>query len=79
MAGKLLKTGNYTDADIREYCVDTIDEVRYLPTTTTKGTGIFAGRPGFEHRIPMGSTCIVGNGDSDVLVYMLFSNGWKPL
>lgn len=79
MAGKLLKIGNECNTDIREYCVDVVEEIQYLPTTTSPGTGDFANNVEFKSRIPMGSTCIVGNGDEDVLVYMLFSNGWKQM
>ena len=79
MAGKLLQIGNNYNADIRQYCVDTVEEIQLLPTTTSPGTGDFANNAEFKCVIPMGSTCIVGNGDEDVLVFMLFSDGWKEM
>ena len=64
---------------ICEFCVDTVDEVSLLPTTTSRGTGKFADDASFKLYAPIGSTCIVGNGDEDVLIFMLFSNGWKQM
>lgn len=28
---------------------------------------------------PFGSTCVVGNKDGELILYMLFSFGWKKL
>ena len=50
-----------------------------VPTTTSRGTGKFADDASFKLYAPIGSTCIVGNGTNEVLVYMLFSNGWKQM
>lgn len=79
MAGTLLRMGDRANTNICEFVVDTVDEVSLLPTTTTKGKGKFERDVHFNFCPPIGSTCIVGNGDSDLLVYMLFSNGWKQL
>lgn len=79
MAGTLLRIGDNPNINICEFCVDTVDEIQYLPTTTTKASGYFASNPNFDMYPPIGSTCIVGNGDGDLLVYMLFSNGWKEI
>lgn len=75
----LLRIGDRPNINICEFCVDTVDEVQLLPTTTKKASGKFANDVHFKMYPPMGSTCIVGNGDEDVIVYMLFSNGWKPM
>lgn len=77
MPGTLLRVGDRPNTNICEFCVDTVDEIQYLPTTNSKGTGDFKRIADFNMYAPIGSTCIVGNGDADVLVYMLFSNGWK--
>lgn len=79
MAGMLLRIGDRPNTNICEFCVDTVDEVELLPTTTERGKEKFANDTSFKFSVPLGSTCIVGNGDDDVLVYMLFSNGWKKL
>lgn len=79
MAGMLLKVGDSVNTNICEFCVDTVDEVSLLPTTTKSATGKFANNPNFSMNPPIGSTCIVGNGDGDLLVYMLFTNGWKEI
>ena len=42
MAGMLLRVGDRPNTNICEFCVDTIDEVELLPTTTTKAKGKFA-------------------------------------
>lgn len=79
MAGILMRMGDRPNINICEYAVDTIEEVELLPTTTTIGVGKFSEDASFKFRPPIGSTCIVGNGDEELLVYMLFSNGWKKL
>lgn len=80
MAGMLLRIGDsHNVKNICEFCVDTADEVALLPTTTEHGKGKFADDPSFDLCVPIGSTCIVGNGNDGVLVYMLFSDGWKQL
>lgn len=79
MAGTLLRIGDRPNTNICEFCVDTIDEVSLLPTTTSRGTGKFADDASFKLYAPMGSVCVVGNGTDEVLVYMLFSNGWKQM
>ena len=79
MAGTLLRIGDRPNTNICEFCVDTVDEVQLLPTTTKKATGKFANDANFKMNPPIGSTCIVGNGTDEVLVYMLFSNGWKQM
>lgn len=79
MAGILLRQGDVPNRNICEFCVDTIDEIQYLPTTTSKASGNFLGLSDFGVRPPIGSTCIVGNGENELLVYMLFSSGWKQI
>lgn len=79
MSGMLLRMGDRPNTNICEYVVDTVEEVDLLPTTTTYASGKFANEICFKTKPPIGSTCIVGNGDSELLVYMLFSNGWKKL
>lgn len=79
MAGSTIRISGQNNSDICEFVVDTIEEIKNLPTTTKKGTGDFEGVPGFGYIVPIGSTCIVGNGDDDILIYMLFSNGWKQI
>ena len=79
MAGTLLRIGDRPNTNICEFCVDTVDEVELLPTTTKKASGKFADDANIKMHPPIGSTCIVGNGTEEVLVYMLFSNGWKQM
>lgn len=79
MAGNLLKKGDYNNTNVCEYIVDTVDEIQLLPTTTSAASGKFADDVNFKVQPPIGSTCIVGNGDNEMLVYMLFSSGWKQI
>lgn len=79
MAGTLLYVGDKPNVNIMRFIVDSEDDIKYLPTTTSKGTGKFSHDSNFNMYAPMGSECIVGNGDSEILVYMLFSQGWKKL
>lgn len=79
MAGTLLRIGDRPNTNICEFCVDTVDEIQLLPTTTKKASGKFSDNANFKMYPPIGSTCIVGNGTDEVLVYMLFSNGWKQM
>ena len=79
MAGSLLSTNGLRNENTREFVVETVEEIQYLPTITEKGSGPFKNKPGFNSCAPIGSTCIVGNGGADILVYMLFSNGWKEI
>ena len=44
MAGTLLRIGDRPNTNICEFCVDTIDEVSLLPTTTSRGTGKYSRR-----------------------------------
>lgn len=76
MAGILLRYGDKANVNVAEFACDTVAEVNNLPTTTQKGTGIFSQ---YQHTVPMGSTCIVGNQGEGVLVYMLFGFGWKNM
>lgn len=57
-----------------EFTCDKVSEVADLPTTEHGGKGNFAS---FKQTVPMGSTCIVGNEGGDLLVYKLFTFGWK--
>ena len=79
MAGTLLRIGDRPNTNICEFCVDTVDEIQLLPTTNKNASGRFENDACFKMNPPIGSTCIVGNGEADVLVYMLFSNGWKQM
>lgn len=79
MAGTLLRQGDKPNINICEFCVDAIDEVSLLPTTTSKGTGKFSSIADFNLYAPIGSTCIVGNEGDDLLIFMLFSFGWKQV
>ncbi len=74
MAGVLIRYANQ-ETGTSEFAVDTVGEVEYLPTTTAAGTGIFER----YDKVKLGSTCIVGNGSDDLLVYMLFTSGWKQI
>lgn len=79
MSGILLRVGDRPNTNICEFCVDTVDEIQLLPTTTKKASGKFADDANFKMNPPIGSTCVVGNGDDALLVFMLFSNGWKQI
>lgn len=79
MAGNLMRKGQQYSTAVCEYAVDSVDEIEYLPTTTKRATGQFADDPRFSSCPPIGSICIVGNEGGDLLVYMLFSFGWKAL
>lgn len=77
MAGMCIRYGDRANVGIMEFCCDTANEcVNEAPTTTRKGTGAFEA---YQQYAPIGSTCIVGNEGGKLLVYMLFSFGWKPL
>lgn len=75
MSGILLKIGENSNTSIMEFAVDREDEIALLPTTEKSGSGIF----NRNKYAPIGSTCIVGNEGGDLLLYMLFSFGWKKL
>lgn len=79
MAGMLLRMGDKPNVNIMEFVVDSESEIQYLPTTTNKGSGVFENNPSFNFTAPIGSSCIVGNDGGDLLVYMLFSFGWKKI
>ena len=79
MAGNLIKYADRPNSNVAEYCVDTIDELALLPTTTTKARGKFANDVNFKAKPAIGSTCIVGNSEGDILYYILFSDGWKQM
>ena len=77
MAGVAMKYGDRANIGFFEFVCDTVDEcVNDAPTTTRKGKGVFEA---YQQYAPIGSTCIVGNPDGDVKVYMLFSFGWKEI
>ena len=79
MAGMLLRMGDKPNVNIMEFVVDSESEIQYPPTTTNKGSGVFENNPNFNFIAPIGSSCIVGNDGGDLLVYMLFSFGWKKI
>lgn len=70
------KFGNSANIPICEFVADSVDELLSdAPTTKKKGTGKFSE---FNHYAPIGSTAIVNNSGS-IVVYMLFSDGWKEM
>ncbi len=76
MAGVRNFYGNSPDAPISIFCVDTVEEVKCLPTTKVKGTGLLSH---MDYTANQGSICEVGNESGTLLVYKLFSFGWKEL
>lgn len=64
------------NAKLMEFVCDTEDEIRDLPTTTEMGKGSFIE---FTHTAPIGSVAVVGNDGGELLVYELFSFGWKKI
>ena len=76
MAGICLRYEDRANIELMEFACDTIDEVDDAPTTTRGGIGSFEKYP---NPAPIGSTLIVGNDGGEMLVYMLFSSGWKQL
>ena len=76
MAGVCTHNGDRANVGIMQFCCDSIDEVQDLPTTSEFGKGVFEN---YRQCAPLGSTCIVGNEGGKLLVYMLFSFGWKAL
>lgn len=77
MAGLCIRYGDRPNVGLMEFACDYESEVADLPTMTEKGKGVFAD---YKQYAPLGSTCLVGNGmDGELLVYMLFSFGWKKL
>jgi len=76
MAVLCSKFGEKMNATIMEFVLDTEDEIQYLPTTEKQGTGEFEQ---FNHVAPIGSIAVVGNDGGDLLIYELFSFGWKKL
>ena len=70
------KFGGSSNIALCEFVADSVDEwLSDAPTTKRKGQNNFSD---FDHFAPIGSTATV-NSDSGVLVYMLFSEGWKQL
>jgi hypothetical protein len=76
MAGVCLRYEDKADLNLMEFACDTVDEVDDAPTTTRCGIGCFER---YREPAPMGSTLLVGNDGGELLVYMLFSSGWKQL
>lgn len=76
MAGLCTYFAGRANTSIMEFVCDEISEVQDLPTTTNHGKGAFEN---YKQTAPIGSTCIVGNNGGKLLVYMLFSFGWKAL
>lgn len=76
MAGICTHYGDRANIGIMQFCCDEINEVQDLPTTSEFGKGVFKN---YRQCAPLGSTCIVGNEGGKLLVYMLFSFGWKAL
>ena len=71
------KFGEHMNVTICELVCDTVDELlNDAPTTTKKGTGGFEH---FDHTIPIGSIATVGNEQGDLLIFELFSFGWKQI
>ena len=76
MSGICTYYGGRANTNIMEFCCDSVSEVSDLPTMTEHGKGVFEN---YHQCAPLGSTCIVGNEGGKLLVYMLFSFGWKAL
>ncbi len=76
MAGVCTQYYGKTNEPLYEFACDTQAEVQDAPTTVSGGRGVFAA---FKNPAPIGSTLIVGNGNGELLVYMLFSSGWKQI
>lgn len=76
MSGICLRYGDRPNCGIMEFVCDEISEIQDLPTMTEFGKGVFEC---YKQTAPIGSTCIVGNKGGDLLVYMLFSFGWKQI
>ena len=79
MAGTCMKYADHPNSGVAEYCVDTAAEIDLLPTMTEKAKGKFADNADFDNLPAMGRVCVVGNGEGDILYYMLFSDGWKKM
>ncbi|WP_313069791.1 hypothetical protein [Lacrimispora sp.] len=79
MAGTLLRIGDKPNVNMCEFVVDTEEEIEYLPTTKKKASGLFNSSPDFDVCPPIGSTCCVGNENGDLIIYMLFTFGWRKL
>lgn len=58
------------------FILDSEDELQFLPTTEKMGSGKFED---FTHHAPIGSTAIVGNDGGELLVFQLYSFGWKKI
>lgn len=70
------KFGGFSNISLCEFVADSVDELLSdAPTTKKKGTGNFAN---FDHYAPIGSTATVNNSGS-IVIYMLFSEGWKEM
>ena len=76
MALQCTKFGERYNTTLCEFVVDSEDDIKYLPTTTKNGSGEFEH---FNHTCPIGSITTVGNEGGELLVYELFSFGWKKL
>ena len=79
MAGNLMTMGGRANTNVCEFVVDSVDEIELLPTTTEKAKGKFMNDSSFDFYPPLGSTCLVGNEAGDLIVFQLFSFGWKRL
>lgn len=75
MAGTCIKMADRANTRFLEFVCDSTSDIQNLPTTNNAGVGDFK----YFKSAPIGSTCIVGNEGGDILVYMLFSFGWKQL
>ena len=76
MAGICSNFKGQINANIMKFICDSESEIADLPTTTEKGKGVFEH---FNHTAEIGSTCQVGNEGGELLIYQLFSFGWKKL
>lgn len=73
MAIDITQVGNNVNSDkIRQFAVDTIDDILKLPTQTKRGESA----EGYENDfVDTGSTAIVSTGE----VFYLFPSGWAEL
>lgn len=76
MAGICSIFKGVVNADIMQFVCDSEDEIDDLPTTTEVGKGVFEK---FNHTASIGSYCQVGNEGGDLIIYELFSFGWKKI
>lgn len=76
MAGKVISYNGKITSDIKEFVVDTEEEIQYLPNINRGGISIFADSLDFQNPVPMGSRVYYKDKDGNIQMQMLFSDGW---